>query len=61
MKKLKYYLVMLIFMKQNSKRKKIFFKKELNKILSFYGMRVASGDWKDYAIDRDKDKSSFSI
>ena len=24
-------------------------------------MRVASGEWKDYAIDRDKDKSSFSV
>ena len=40
---------------------KFFSKKELNKILSFYGMRVASGEWKDYAIDRDKEKSSFSI
>ena len=40
---------------------KFFSKKELNKILSFYGMRVASGDWKDYAIDRDENKSSFSI
>ena len=43
------------------KEEKFFSKKELNKILSFYGVRVASGDWKDYAIDRDKDKSSFSI
>ncbi len=40
---------------------KFFSKRELNKILSFYGMRVASGEWKDYAIDRDKEKSSFSI
>ena len=40
---------------------KFFSKKELNKILSFYGMKVASGEWKDYAIDRDKDKSSFSV
>ena len=40
---------------------KFFSKKELNKILSFYGMKVASGEWKDYAIDRDKEKSSFSI
>ena len=40
---------------------KFFSKRELNKILSFYGMRVSSGEWKDYAIDRDKEKSSFSI
>jgi len=40
---------------------KFFSKKELNKILSFYGMKVASGEWKDYAINRDKEKSSFSI
>jgi len=40
---------------------RFFSREELNKILSFYGMRVASGEWKDYAIDRDKDKSSFSI
>ena len=24
-------------------------------------MRVASGEWRDYAIDRDEEKSSFSI
>ena len=40
---------------------KFFSKQELNKILSFYGMRVASGEWRDYAIDRDKEKSSFSV
>jgi hypothetical protein len=40
---------------------KFFSKEELNKILSFYGVRVASGEWRDYAIDRDKEKSSFSI
>ena len=40
---------------------KFFLKEELNKILSFYGMRVASGEWKDYAIDRDSEKSSFSV
>ena len=38
-----------------------FSKEELNKILSFYGMRVASGEWKDYAINRDSEKSSFSV
>ena len=40
---------------------KFFSKEELNKILSFYGSRVASGEWRDYAIYRDKEKSSFSI
>ncbi|MDA9904227.1 DUF2794 domain-containing protein [Hyphomicrobiales bacterium] len=40
---------------------KFFSKEELNKILSFYGVRVASGEWRDYAIDRDEEKSSFSI
>ena len=38
-----------------------FTKIELNQLLSHYSRRVISGEWKDYAIDRDKDKSSFSV
>ena len=46
------------------KRKKdirFFTKDELNIILSVYARGVSSGDWKDYAIDALKDKTSFSI
>jgi hypothetical protein len=40
---------------------KFFTKDELNIILSLYARGVSSGDWKDYAIDALKDKTSFSI
>ncbi len=38
-----------------------FDRKELNIILSVYGNRVASGDWRDYAIGFTRDKAIFSI
>ena len=38
-----------------------FDRKELNIILSLYGNRVASGDWRDYAIGFTRDKAIFSI
>ena len=34
---------------------------ELNRILNLYGRMVASGEWRDYAIDFLKDKAVFSI
>lgn len=34
---------------------------ELNAILAVYGRKVASGEWRDYAIDFHADKAVFSI
>ncbi|MBD0425879.1 DUF2794 domain-containing protein [Aquisalinus flavus] len=34
---------------------------ELSKILNVYGFFVASGDWRDYAIDSLRDAAVFSI
>lgn len=38
-----------------------FHRRELNLILSRYGMKVAAGEWRDYAIDMNKDCAVFSI
>ena len=38
-----------------------FDRKELNQILRVYGFRVASGEWRDYAIDMLKGRAVFSI
>jgi hypothetical protein len=38
-----------------------FDRRELNNILNLYGRKVASGDWRDYAIDFLKDRALFSI
>lgn len=34
---------------------------ELNDILSLYGRHVAAGDWRDYAIDLERDHAVFSV
>jgi Protein of unknown function (DUF2794) len=34
---------------------------ELNTILNVYGRRVASGEWRDYALDMEKDRAVFSV
>jgi hypothetical protein len=34
---------------------------ELNRILRIYGQMVASGEWRDYAIDHLSDRAVFSI
>ena len=34
---------------------------ELSLILNLYGRHVASGDWKDYAMDFTRDKAVFSV
>lgn len=34
---------------------------ELSQILNLYGRHVASGEWKDYAIDFTRDKAVFSV
>jgi hypothetical protein len=38
-----------------------FDRQELSQILNVYGRMVASGEWRDYAIDTLKEKAVFSI
>jgi hypothetical protein len=38
-----------------------FTRPELNEILKLYGRKVASGEWRDYAIDHLSDQAVFSI
>lgn len=38
-----------------------FNRQELDKILRIYGRMVASGEWRDYAIDHLEDRAVFSI
>ena len=38
-----------------------FDRKELQTILSFYGARVAEGEWRDYAMDFGPERAAFSI
>lgn len=38
-----------------------FDRRELTEILSVYGRKVAEGEWRDYAIDHDRDVAVFSI
>ncbi|MFW6300375.1 MAG: DUF2794 domain-containing protein, partial [Oceanicaulis sp.] len=39
----------------------MFQRTELNAILRVYGMMVAGGEWRDYAIDGLKDRAEFAI
>jgi hypothetical protein len=38
-----------------------FDRRELTQILNVYGRKVASGEWRDYAIDTLKEKAVFSV
>lgn len=38
-----------------------FHRRELDLILRVYGRMVASGEWRDYAIDHMKDRAIFSV
>src|ERR1700683_4064123 len=38
-----------------------FSRRELDRILSLYGRKVAAGEWRDYAIDFLKDRAVFSV
>ena len=38
-----------------------FERKELDRLLRLYGRMVASGEWRDYAIDGLKDSAAFSV
>ena len=51
-----------IAFRQSQGRQDISFNRaELNAILTTYGRGVASGQWRDYAIDHMKDSAVFSI
>lgn len=38
-----------------------FDRRELNIILGVYGTKVAAGEWRDYALDFDRDRATFSV
>src|SRR5271155_5785107 len=38
-----------------------FDRRELDRILSLYGRKVAQGEWRDYSIDFLKDRAVFSV
>src|SRR5258707_12188437 len=38
-----------------------FSRRELFRILDLYGRKVAAGEWRDYAIDFEKDRAVFSV
>ena len=38
-----------------------FSRQEIHKILEVYGRRVAAGEWRDYAIDHQRERAVFSI
>jgi hypothetical protein len=42
-------------------RQIVFNRQELSAILAVYGRKVASGEWRDYAIDLNRDKAIFSV
>jgi Zn-finger nucleic acid-binding protein len=39
----------------------MFDRRELDKILQVYSRMVAAGEWRDYAIDSDRERAVFSI
>jgi len=49
-----------MFMQKNAEPV-YFTRQEMDKILGLYGFFVASGDWKDYAIDSLPDMAVFSV
>jgi Protein of unknown function (DUF2794) len=42
-------------------RQVAFDRAELNTILNLYGIKVASGEWRDYAMDFGRDAAVFSV
>ena len=36
-------------------------RRELDRILDLYGRKVAAGEWRDYAIDFEKERAIFSV
>ena len=53
---------MSVFLPPRTRNKPYFFeKRELSAILSAYSNRVATGEWRDYAIDHNNRGAYFSI
>lgn len=48
-------------LKSEPGRQTTFDRYELTAILDLYGRKVASGEWRDYAIDLLRDKAVFSV
>lgn len=47
---------------QKARRRIVSFdRRELSRLLNLYSMRVASGEWRDYAIDFLRDRAVFSV
>ena len=46
---------------QQASQRISFDRRELMAILDIYGRMVAEGEWRDYAIDHERDKAVFSI
>lgn len=46
---------------QGSEPCTVFTRQELSTIMDVYGRRVASGEWRDYALDLMRDRAVFSI
>ena len=57
--RMKHYVRLADYQKQ--RRSVYFSRQELGQILDVYSRRVASGEWRDYAIDHDGQSASFSI
>ena len=47
--------------KNNKKQSAFFDRQELRQLLDVYSRRVATGEWKDYAIDHQGPVATFSI
>ncbi|KWT71097.1 DUF2794 domain-containing protein [Hyphomicrobium sulfonivorans] len=45
----------------DAQRHTVFTRQELTAILDVYGRKVASGEWRDYAIDLGRDMAVFSV
>ncbi len=48
-------------LKSEPSRQTTFDRYELTAILDLYGRKVASGEWRDYALDLLRDKAVFSV
>ena len=46
---------------QKPQERVAFDRKELQTILGFYGIKVAEGEWRDYAMDFGREKAVFSV
>jgi hypothetical protein len=46
---------------QRAKRRVYFERRELRELMTVYSRRVASGEWRDYAIDHEAGMAIFSI